>query len=90
MTDHPVHDHDCDDGCIFVGANGPVAGEPRVNQVDLYVHLRPHGDHELIRRYGSAGADYSCFGTKTIALMRIPHFLTIVEKAKASGVLTED
>ena len=53
----PAFEHDCPQ-CVFVGADHPQQGEPRVNQIDMYVHRSP--SHTiLIRRYGSEPSNYS-------------------------------
>ncbi len=80
----PAHTHDCDE-CIFVGADGPVEGEPRTNQVDMYVHLstRPFGG-SLIRRYSSEGADYGSFDPETGR--RFEKYRRVIAAAEALGI----
>lgn len=52
----PAFEHDCEK-CIFVGGDTPQDGEPRVNQVDMYLHRSPNRT-TLIRRYSSEPSDY--------------------------------
>ena len=80
----PVHDHDCE-GCIFVGSDVPWDGEPRCNQVDLYVCLQPSGDHCLIRRYSSEGSQYGCVTLSWNPLP--PKYQPVLDRAKARGLL---
>ncbi len=81
----PVHTHDCE-ACIFVGAEAPAAGEPRTNQVDLYIHLhdRP-GGNTLIRRYSSEGADYGAVDEEIGKFLE--KYAVIVAAAKAIGLI---
>jgi len=54
----PVHDHDCE-RCRYVGADAPQQGEPRCNQVDMYICKS-----SLVRRYGSEGARYGSWDVR--------------------------
>ncbi len=80
-----VHTHDCED-CIFVGGDGPQPGEPRVNQVDMYVHLhaKPFGT-TLIRRYSSDGPEYASMPVG-MGAERIEKYSRVAYAARAMGL----
>jgi hypothetical protein len=52
----PAHEHDCR-MCTYVGPDSPQPGEPRVNQVDMWIC-----GNSLIRRYSSDPPDYGASG----------------------------
>ena len=84
--EQPVHQHDCDI-CVFVGADTPQPGEPRVNQVDMYVHPSAHiYNRSLIRRYSSSGPDYTSI-PECMVQDNNEKFLRVVEAARMIGVL---
>lgn len=78
--DTPAHEHDCSE-CVFVGGDAPQVGEPRVNQVDMYVSECSYP----LRRYSSRPDDYACLPLE--AASQIEKYQRVIAAAKAMGVL---
>jgi hypothetical protein len=56
----PIYEHDCTT-CLYLGSDAALQGDRLVNQVDVYIHLNPSGNHTIIRRYSSHPPDYVSF-----------------------------
>jgi hypothetical protein len=55
----PSYQHDCKEGCVYLGQDRPRAGEPQGNYIDVYYHPGwRHGLGYFTRRWGSKGNEY--------------------------------
>jgi hypothetical protein len=78
----PAYEHDCAD-CRFVGTDHPVAGEPAVNQVDMYVHVSPQ-HYTLIRRYSSDPPNY---GSWEYPGHMTPRYQRVLDAGRRAGII---
>lgn len=81
-AEEPAFEHDCD-RCVFVGNDQPQQNEPRVNQVDMYVHRSP-SHVSLIRRYGSEPANYA---SQAWSDHLSPNFQRVSDAARRNGLI---